>query len=358
MSSPAASQRPIGYYVHHQGAGHWQRANLIAYRLQRPVTLIGTLSEIDTSAANGAVLDLPDDRISGFDGQDGEAARPDCFHYVPVGIDRIRARMGLLSAWMAENDPALLIVDVSVEVALLARLLSVPTLVVRLAGNRTDTPHLEAFRSAARLLSFYPPQLEAAGTPDWVREKTVYAGFLAEASGAGVPDDGSIVVIYGRGGDGGSASDLVAAARAVPDRHWHVLGPVEGGPVEAPPNLHLHGWVADTGPYLDRAALVVGGGGDGVVAAVATRAKRFICLPEPRAFDEQTAKADALGALGAAVVRPAWPDASEWPGLVRAGLALNPAIIGGLVEDDAVGHTAAIIEEVILGIERSCPPRP
>ncbi|GJE16599.1 glycosyltransferase [Methylobacterium marchantiae] len=357
MNAAASSRRPVGYYVHHQGAGHWQRANLIAARLDRPVTLIGTLSDIDTSGANGAILDLPDDRLSGFDGRDGEAIRPDCFHYVPVGIDRIRARMGLLAAWMAENDPALLIVDVSVEVTLLARLMSVPTLVVRLAGNRTDTPHLEAFRSAERLLAFNPPAIETAGTPDWVRAKTLYAGFLADAPVSGTADDGSIAVIYGRGGAGGSASDLAAAARAVPERHWHVLGPVEAPTTEIPSNLHLHGWVADTGPFLDRAALIVGGGGDGVVAAVATRAKRFVCLPEPRAFDEQVAKAEALAALGAAIVRPTWPDASEWPALVRAGLALDPAVIGGLVQADAIGRTAAIIEDVIQGIERRRAPR-
>lgn len=352
MSEAAAHRRPVGYYVHHQGAGHWQRANLIAACLDRPVTLIGTFAEIDASRANGAILDLPDDRLTGFDGQDGEAIRPDCFHYVPVGIDRIRDRMGMLAAWMAEHDPALLIVDVSVEVTLLARLLSVPTLVVRLAGNRTDTPHLEGFRSAERLLAFNPPEIETAGTPDWVRAKTLYAGFLADAPKAGASEDGSIAVIYGRGGAGGSASDLAAAARAVPDRHWHVLGPVESPTADLPPNLHLHGWVAETGPYLDRAALVVGGGGDGVVAAVATRAKRFLCLPEPRAFDEQTAKAEALAKLGAAIVRTEWPDAFEWPALIQAGLALDPAVIGGLVQADALGRTVAIIEDVIQGIER------
>ncbi len=351
MRSASTDLRPIGYYVHHQGAGHWQRANLIAPRLERPVTMIGTLAEIDTGAASVPLLDLPDDRIAGFEGEDGEAARPACFHYVPVGIDRIRARMGGLADWMARSDPALLVVDVSVEVALLARLMSVPTLVVRLAGNRTDTPHLEAFRSAERLISFFPPSLEAPETPAWVRQKTLYAGFLTEAVPGMARDDGSIAVIYGRGGSGGSAADLAAAAAAVPDRRWDVVGPVNAHATELPPNLHLHGWIADPGPYLDRAALVIGGCGDGVVAAVAARAKRFVCLPEPRAFDEQFAKADALAKLGAALVLHAWPAPAEWPDTVRAGLALDPAIIGGLAESDPVGRTAILIEDVVREFE-------
>ncbi|HEX8417702.1 MAG TPA: glycosyltransferase, partial [Methylobacterium sp.] len=85
------SARPIGYYVHHQGAGHWQRAVRLAERLDRPVTLMGTFAEIDVRGAPAAVLDLPDDRIDGFEGRDGEADRPLGLHYAPLGIDPIRA---------------------------------------------------------------------------------------------------------------------------------------------------------------------------------------------------------------------------------------------------------------------------
>ena len=256
------STRPVGYYVHHQGAGHWQRANLLADALKRPVTLIGTFDGTDTGASRHACLDLPDDRLSGFDGLDGEAGRPDAFHYVPLRVPAIRDRMARIAAFVAEHDPVLMIVDVSVEIALFARLLSVPTLVVRLAGTRTDTPHLEAFRSAERLIAPFPEMLESDGTPDWVRAKTFYAGFLGLEPQSPSGEDGSILVIYGRGGGGGALTSLIAAAHAVPDRDWHVLGPVRGEG-EVPINLHLHGWVGDIAPYLARASLVVGGGGDG-----------------------------------------------------------------------------------------------
>ncbi|MCJ2033078.1 glycosyltransferase [Methylobacterium sp. J-068] len=342
------SRRPIGYYVHHQGAGHWQRANLIAEALDRPVTLIGTLADLDTRGARAPTLDLPDDRLlARFDGRDGASARPEAFHYAPVGADNVRARMGRLAAWIVEADPALIVVDVSVEIALFARLMSVPTLVVRLSGNRTDTPHCEAFRSAEAVLAFFSPELEAAGTPDWVRAKTLYAGMLAPGTVATpVSDDGSIVVVYGRGGEGGRITDLADAARAVPERHWHVLGPVEGVAADLPANLTLYGWVADPAAFLARAALVVGAGGDGVVSTVAALAKRFLCLPEPRAFDEQVAKAEALAAMAAAIHCPAWPRGSEWPALIAAGLRLDPARIGALAEPGAVARAARLIGDV------------
>ena len=352
------SRRSIGYYVHHQGAGHWQRASLIAQVIDHPVTLIGTFSDLDTTAATGSILDLPDDRVGGdFDGRDGSAERPHALHYAPVGADNVRARMGRLAKWIASEDPALIVVDVSVEIALFARLMSVPTLVVRLAGLRTDTPHLEAFRSAERLLAFFPPELDSEEVPEWVRAKTFYAGLLSgpPAVNRQIDADGSILVIYGRGGTGGLWADLTAAAIAMPERHWHVLGPVHGATGSVPANLHLHGWVADPTPYIARASLVVGGGGDGVVSAVSAAAKRFVCLPEPRAFDEQTQKSHALAAMGAALHCDAWPDAAAWPEIIAAAERLDPGVIGSLTRPGAITRTSAFISDLARQLDdRRC----
>lgn len=339
--------RPVGYYVHHQGAGHWQRAVALAGALAalgRPCTLMGSFAELDTAEAPGPVLDLPDDRLdAGFDGLDGTAERPECLHYAPLRHPGIRVRMGRIAAWAAEHDPVLMIVDVSAEVALLARLLSVPSLVVRLSGTRTDRPHLEAFRAASRLLAPFPAALDGGAVPDWIHEKTLYGGFLGAAPVAAPEGDGRIVVVFGRGGAGGDLRRLAEAAGAVPERDWHVLGPVSGAG-DVPPNLHLHGWVGDVRPHLAPASLVVGGAGDGLVTAVAALGKRFLCLPEPRAYDEQVAKAAALERLGAAVVHRGWPEASAWADLVARGLALDPGVVRGLAETDALARTAAAIE--------------
>ncbi|MBD8909330.1 glycosyltransferase [Methylorubrum zatmanii] len=340
--------RPVGYYVHHQGAGHWQRAVALARALGalgRPCTLIGTFAGLDTAEAPGPVLDLPDDRLDrDFDGRDGATDRPECFHYVPLNHPGIRRRMGRIAAWAAADDPALMIVDVSAEVALFARLLSVPSLVVRLSGTRTDRPHLDAFRAASRLLAPFPEALDGGEVPDWVRAKTLYGGFLGAAPSVAAPDeDGRIVVVFGRGGEGGDGRALARAAEAVPERDWHVLGPVTNIGT-GPKNLHLHGWVADVHPHLAPASLVIGGAGDGLVTAVASLGKRFLCLPEPRAYDEQEAKAAALKRLGAAIVHRGWPDAPAWPDLVAEGLALDPGIVRALADSTALARTADAIE--------------
>jgi UDP-N-acetylglucosamine--N-acetylmuramyl-(pentapeptide) pyrophosphoryl-undecaprenol N-acetylglucosamine transferase len=345
--------RGIGWYVHHQGAGHLQRARAVAAALPRPCTIIGTLAGFDTAGLD--ILDLPDDRPldnTAFDGRDGAAERPEALHYAPLNHPGLRARMARIAEWAARTDPALLVVDVSVEVALFARLLSVPTLVVRLAGTRTDQPHLEAFRSANRLLAPFPEGLDGQGVPGWVRAKTDYAGFLGSPAHDTAEASRDIVVVFGRGGAGGDLSALAAAARSVPDRSWHVLGPVSGsGP--APGNLHLHGWVSDIEHWIARADLLIGGGGDGVVALAAAHARRFLCLPETRAYGEQTEKAAALARLGAAIVHEGWPTASAWPNLIRAGLALDPAVISRLHAPTAVADCAAAIDALAASFERA-----
>ena len=199
--------RGIGWYVHHQGAGHLQRARIVASALPRPCTILGTLTGFDTAGLD--ILNLPDDRpldgLAAFDGLDGAAGRPEALHYAPLNHPGVRTRMARIADWVARTEPALIVVDVSVEVALFARLLSVPTVVVRLAGTRTDQPHLEAFRSAARILAPFPAALDGAGVPDWVRAKTVYAGFLGAAAQAPPEASRDIVVVFGRGGAGGTS---------------------------------------------------------------------------------------------------------------------------------------------------------
>ena len=352
--------RPIGYYVHHQGAGHWERARRIAALLPRPCTLIGTLAGFETGGAPGPVLDLPDDRMSvSFDGWDGGGDRPQGLHYAPLGHPGIRHRMARIARWAEEADPVLLVVDVSVEVTILARLLSVPTLVFRLSGLRDDPPHLEAYRAAEEVIASFPEVLEDPEMPEWVRAKTFYAGLLAEPAPAGGPRGRDVVVVLGRGGAGIRLAELAAAARAVPGRTWQVLGTVpdaQDGSCALPPNLVLHGWVEDVAARLAGAGLVVGAAGDGVVAAAASAGAPFLCLPEPRAHEEQVRKAAALARLGAAVVHEGWPAASDWPALVERALALDPGRLSALAEPRAMERLAAEIEAVAKRIEAR--PRP
>jgi len=343
--------RPIGYYVHHQGDGHRQRALAIARAADCPITVLGT--GLAGRTGDVAVVDLPDDRDSGgaFDGRDG-TERPTSLHYAPIDHDGVRRRVARLADWIAETRPGLMVIDVSVEVAMLARLASVPTVYVRLNGRRTDRPHLDAFRSATALLAPFHVDLDDERTPGPLRHKTFYAPRIVSTGPATHHDEDLVLGVVGRGGGPSDGELWAAAARAVPDRRWRIIGPTTV-PGILPPNLELEGWVEDAERRVAQAGLVVGAAGDGLVSAVLAHARPFICIPEPRPFDEQRAKARRLSALGAAVVLPSWPRSDQWPSLVARASRLEPSACRRLNEPGGPARVARWLEGLADGGART-----
>lgn len=329
------TRRPIGYYVHHHGAGHRARARAIAAASDWPIILLGT-------GVGEAGIDLPDDRpLSGlFDGVDGSERRPAALHYAPIDHEGVRLRVARVAQWIATERPALMVVDVSVEMAMLARLASVPTICVRLNGARSDVPHLEAFRGAVALLAPFHADLELESTPTWVRERTRYLPGITTAVAGGVPPSGRILVVIGRGGAPGDGARLAEAARACPNMSWRVIGSVSAVG-DRPANLDIAGWVEDAAREIAAANVVIGGAGEGLVGAVLVADRPFICLPEARPFGEQQATASGLARLGAAVVLQDWPEAAAWPSLLAQAKALSPQARRRL-HDPQGARTAAI----------------
>lgn len=306
----------IGYYVHHQGEGHRQRAAAIAGAYRGQMTLIGT--GIAGKSGGSLHLDLPDDRLphGAFDGAD-MTTRPPALHYAPLHHEGLRQRVAMIGDWIAASRPDLMIVDVSVEVAMLARLASVPFVYVRLHGRRDDRPHRDAFASAHGLLAPFAQSLEDPATPDWVKAKTQYAPGIGSVARLLPVDPGRVLVVAGRGGQVSDGERWAEAAAAVPERRWRVIGP-STLPGHMPENLEMPGWVENAEAEIAGAGVVIGAAGDGLVSAVLAHARPFICLPEPRAFDEQFCKAERLAACDAAIVARPWPSAERWKTLIEA----------------------------------------
>jgi hypothetical protein len=342
--------RPIGYYVHHHGDGHRQRAIAIAQAADLPMTLLGTGLAGRTQGL--PYVDLPDDRCSegGFDGRDG-VERPAALHYAPIDHEGIRQRVAQVSAWIAEARPSLMVIDVSVEMAMLARLASVSTIYVRLNGNRLDPAHRDAFRGASGLLAPFAEPLDDPETPAQIRAKTFYApGIPSMPRGERIEAD-LVLGVIGRGGGMAEGARWAAAAQAVPDRRWRVIGDCSR-PEIMPPNLEFAGWVDTPERHIAGAGLVIGAAGDGLVGSVLAAGRPFLCLPEPRPYDEQEAKARRLQALGAAVVHMGWPQQAEWPNLIARALALNPQDQWALTDPDGAGRAGAWIRSMALARER------
>lgn len=326
--------RPIGYYVHHHGSGHLERALRIAAPDPSRFVLLGT--GVGGRPGGSETLSLADDRPSGevrFDGVDYSRDRPQSLHYAPLDHAGVRARTAQIAGWIEAHRPAIMVVDVSVEVAMLARLAATPTVVIRLAGDRTDPAHLDAFRGAQAILAPFHADLEDLSTPDWVRAKTRYAPRISEPVSPAEVDATAVVVVFGSGGGEADGQALAAAARSTPHLTWRVLGPMS--PADSPPiNLAALGWVSDVEVEIARAGVVIGSCGSGVVGAVLAADRPFIAMPQSRPYDEQASTARALAALGAAIVLEGWPEADRWPNLLDAARSQTGAPRRRLTEGD------------------------
>lgn len=309
----------VAFYVHHHGRGHVSRTQALLEELHLPATVL-TSAPVDDGAFPGArVVRLPLD--TGTPESTLALPPPSHLHYAPVGVPGLRERTAVIARALADVAPALLVVDVSVEVAQLARIAGVPTVIVRQHGARWDPPHVAAYEGALGLLAPFGPDLEEPDAPPMVRRRTFYASGLVrratgEADREGVrrglgwaATDRGVVVLLGSGGAGPGPGDIAAAARATPDHRWLVVGRGE----HTDPAVVATGWVDDPVRYVAAADVVVGAGGHNTVMEVASTGRPFVCIPEDRPFDEQRRKAARLRELDVAEVVEAWPAPATWP---------------------------------------------
>jgi hypothetical protein len=107
----------IGYYVHHHGRGDLHHAQALAESLDTPVAGLSSLPR--PHSWSGPWVDLPRDD----DGApDVDVTAGDQLHWAPLGHAGLRSRTAAVSEWIRAADPAGIVVDVSVEIALHARL--------------------------------------------------------------------------------------------------------------------------------------------------------------------------------------------------------------------------------------------
>ncbi|WP_433545023.1 glycosyltransferase [Streptomyces sp. CA-294286] len=301
----------IGYYVHHQGRGHLHRAVCVSGHLRTPVTGFSSLPRPDGWEGDWVRLPRDADAVPGA--QAAGAADPTAggaLHWVPRHHPGLRGRMGAVADWITRAAPTLFVSDVSVEVALLARLMGIPVVAAAMRGDRFDPAHRLGYTVADALLAPWPAELSEPGWPRAWLDKTVHTGAFSRYDGRPRaherPADGSreVVVMLGAGGSGLGGDDFRRAAASTPGWTWTVLG----APGET--------WVDDPWPVLCRADVVVTHGGQNAVAECAAARVPTVVVPQDRPHGEQRATAEALRAGDLATVRATWPEPGEWAGLL------------------------------------------
>jgi hypothetical protein len=328
----------IGWYVHHHGSGHRTRLLAALPELQERVVALSSLAAPEDTACGWEVLPLD------LCPRPAEATAGGTLHWAPLRHAGLRERMSRIAEWIRTHRPAAMVVDVSVEVALLARLHGVPTVLIAQRGRRDDPPHQLAYAQAAAIAAPWTKAMHRNGDGG-LPERTRFIGAISRFDDDELPPakpGGDVLFITGTGGHAVSAFDVRAAAASTPDRTWHVAGAVR----VVGTGVLDHGPHADVADLLRRCSVVVGCAGGNVVAEVAAARRPFVCVPQPRPFDEQHHQADALRRAGIAEVCETWPRPEEWPGLLARAEAADPGRWSLLHDGRAAGRLAALVHEV------------
>lgn len=329
----------IGYYVHHVGRGHLHRATALSAALDRPVTGLSSLPR--PAGWDGEWIELERDDATG-PGSDPTAHG--ALHWVPEGDPGLLSRMAAVSQWCEKARPDLLVSDVSVEVALLARLHGVRVLSVVLPGDRGDAAHRLGFDASAALVSFWPGI--AAGMATGIDEATAHRWHRVGAMSrypvnatTPAPGERRVVVLNGGGGEGIDPALLDAAREATPDWTWQVLGP--GGE-----------WVADPYPVLLGADVVVTHAGQNALAEVASARRPAIVVPDERPHAEQrtTGRVLAAGPWPVLVEDRFGPDG--WSERLAAAAALDGEAWASWCDGGAARRFAEVVDGLIAEAPR------
>lgn len=314
----------VGWYVHHHGRGHLSRAGAVLARLEASATVFTSHQE-----ASGALPGVEVQTLAMDVGGRSGGQTPRGLHYAPLDSAGLRERMAAMAGWMHDERPALFVVDVSVEVTLLARLLGVPTAVWRQHGRRDDPAHQLGYGCAETLLAPFPRWLEDPDTPSEVVDRTFYTGGFSRFDGRVNRDvgpvAGRVVVMNGH-------AVARSVSRALPELEVrHVAG------AEDPFDL------------LCSAEVIVAGAGHNSVMEAAAARRPLVCLTQERPFEEQLRKARLLDRAGVAVVSEGQPAAQEWAGLVAEAIALGGEGLAELVDGGGAERAATHLDEVARG---------
>ena len=324
----------LGYYAHHHGSGHCRQIDKLAALLptearQQLTVFTSVTSDAYTFAAidEAQVVRLPaederaDDVLAGREGQNWQ---PASLHYSPVGNSDIQQRSHKILDTIYQRRIYLMIIDVSVEVAMLCRAASVPYLYVRLPGLRDDVPHLNAFAGALALVAPYPRTLESTKTPEWISQKTLYLDFInteqrdaqnyqdfikdlmqlttdeealsSMLEGKNTPT--IVTVIKGYGGHQAIDAKLPVLRQLLPHAFIISLGPIDD---DKRHYVDIAADVNDVTPFIEHSNYLLMACGLNAVAQAYDYATPLVVLPDDRPHQEQEVMAEALIAQGRAL---------------------------------------------------------
>jgi hypothetical protein len=324
----------IGYYVHHQGRGHLHRAEAIAACLDEPVTGLSSLSLPEGWPGDWVQLprdddppiaEAPDPRANGL------------LHWVPLRHEGLSRRMVAVSDWIGRARPRCLVVDISVEIAVLARLHGVDVVTMAVPGVRDDAAHRLGYGLSRAIVGAWPPGAHLLrGVGDGVCGRLVAVGAISRFPVRRTPSrSGSsrpvVTLLAGAGGDDFTSGWLRSARRATPGWEWQVLG----GPAS---------WSLDPWEAICRSDVIVTHAGQNAIAEVAAARVPAVVLPQERPFDEQRTTTAVLAAGPWPAVVPEGPP--DWASVLEEARGLDGSAWERWCDGRGAERACAVIADV------------
>jgi hypothetical protein len=306
------------WYVHDHGSGHLARAAAVLPHLSSTV-VVAAGPGIAADAArvlDTTVVALPTDVPIGPSRTIGP------WHHAPCG-DTLRRRTLDLVASIEAHGCTTAVVDVSMEVTVIARLLGLRLVTVRQSGRRDDEPHRVGFASADVV---WVPQHRALEPLDAEPDhRWTFTGAFSRFDDAPRPDRQArcgrhAVLLVGAGGTSFQA-DAWRAASAPAGWTITIVGVPDRWRTDA---IRSVGRVDDVQPVLAAADVIVTSAGWAAVADAVAVGARVVAVAEDRPFHEQATRAAALHAAGLAIALDRWPTPSQLPDVLRAAARLEP----------------------------------
>lgn len=399
----------IGWYIHHQGRGHLHRATAVAHAAAARGTQITGISSLPEpadwpSAAGWVQLARDDTPMPESTGQpragteegapdlDGlDLDRPDvggpgqggfraptaagALHWAPLHHPGLRRRSAQLSAWIDHAAPQLLVADVSVEIALLARLHGIPVVTVALPGDRSDPAHRLGYSVSTAVVGMWPaqatgiltgapavqalgglsrftpaprdarPASPSTGRPNQVHHNQVHHDTghpntghpSARAAAASAAEDPPLEVLVLSGAGGGTVPPAAVAQlrRTLPQARLRVLGGESD-------------WEDDPWQLLQRADLVLTAAGQNSIAEVAASRTPALVTALDRPHQEQQHMLAALERGPWPAVRAPEPgDSAGWDRAVARALQLPGADWESWCDGAAALRFAELLEAML-----------
>ena len=315
----------IFYFVHAHGNGHRATFNLLYPALSVFFKVIAITTNSDITAYlhkkhDVQVLELPTKYPTGYAIPEHTFSK--AFEVTPYAIEPAERTKALAEA-IEHYKPKAFYCDGVPELAIMARGMGVPVVLVHLPGNVMNDPtQVFAHELADHIVAHFPASLEQANYQ--FTAKTYYSGYMSQYAGRGLKrsnrsDSNDVTVLLGYDNYDVSVLKTITNDQTTP---FTIIGNKQD--YDLARNCILLGPVKDISEAIV-GDVVISAAGQNTIAELLSLNKRLVLLPEPRPYDEQAVHATVLANQQVVLLAKESFSAEQWQNVLQKANVFTPA---------------------------------